>query len=1164
MSDGRIFVAEITVVVDANGTEETFYFSTAPFTTSPSDTPANKPIQALLKNPGSMRYDLFSQGRLTGLVTPNYGVMSLANPYDENGKGVLDDWINYGVSNGKVTLRIGTPGDAYPSAWKTVYIARVYKIVVSEEVQITLRDRSQLLNKPVVTDVFTGSGGPEGTGAGLGRKKQMVLGDPGYIPPILINSQKQIYFVQSTGNGGILPNNLTGDAFSVFDNGIQLQPAIALYSSFEEMEANSPAEGHVRFFMGTKSSYLGNDNNFYQNGPVYMRLGSPPAGEVRVLALGYPNDDDFDNNAGTAVGSYTNELLVLRAGFELDDISVNSGAAGFAHLVEEDQTYLDVMSDKALLNQEFFGFNKADKFFSGLLSDPESDSPNYVGGTNPQPSVSRFTFTEETYADIRNTPVPGQEIPVWSITVGVGRSWPVKELAGGTTDRIRDLLSREPYYVSFVAYSDTTKVANPNAENEKIDIQGRLTFGNFFIQGFATKYFYLYGGNPRTFTIRTEMRDDLLDLDLHNVVTLQTPRFSLQNGVKTRIVGMEIDCVSRTMEFTLWIPGRGKFTGNTSPLQPGTQAYAQNQQTKALLSNIGKVKFPEFGVTARGSVSLSRPCGLDYPAFAVNYAENPTPSLTLTGSPVTARTAFNAKFTGVSSYGVEDITVGTESFNIITIGTVTTTIESVSYNRATSVVTAERMVDVRDDTAFNRFNTTPGGSKYVEVPLNCGSNIGPVEVKTLKFVFFQPISFFGFYGTDFGDFTAGNIIARLTKLDNSTTDHVITTANRSNGNLIFWGFADGQAEYKEVEIMIDPSVDVSMTDEFLGVDDIVFGPQSALIGVENCTGAGITNVRSGFPNFSVFTSATLIPPIPDPTWASKSLGSSGSTNLSRRLFAYNGSRLVLSTYEVTGPNNARIFYSDDEGETWSVTTTSTPSNTGSIAYNGTAFVIHAYGNTYLRSTDGISWSTLMLPWSDHRIITAVDNTFFVVSDTERPHRSTDDGASFSVVNTFAMGPTFSTTTGAFGTSSKMIVCGQWLGGGTGVVWISTDNGLNWTRTTTGLPWGSGNAPVSLAYSPIDDRFVAANNVVRYSTDGLSWTTVTIPGFSASNVIYGNGLFVAFSDISNDVAYSYDGISWTVRTNDLIGGAHSMISVSSTKLVAVDFGTSINSVSVGTY
>ena len=141
---------------------------------------------------------------------------------------------------------MGYETDAYPSAWTTVYIARIYKLsVTNDEVNITLRDRSELLNKPVNGNVFLGTGGMKGNGANLGRKKQSVFGDPGFHPAICINIQKQIYYVSNNGcdtwqaDAGLLsPYNGSQDynaAFDVYDNAYKLLRKDN-YTSFSELE----------------------------------------------------------------------------------------------------------------------------------------------------------------------------------------------------------------------------------------------------------------------------------------------------------------------------------------------------------------------------------------------------------------------------------------------------------------------------------------------------------------------------------------------------------------------------------------------------------------------------------------------------------------------------------------------------------------------------------------------------------------------------------------------------------------------------------------------------------------------------------------------------------------------------------------------------------------
>lgn len=631
MNDGRIFIAEITVVVDSAGTEQTFYFSTSPFTTKPTDTPANKAVSAYLKNAGTYKADLFSRGRVTGLVQPNYGVMTLANPLDSTGKGVFDDWNDYGVSNARVVLRMGYETDAYPANWTTVYIARIYKLsVTNDEVNITLRDRSELFNKPVNGNVFLGTGGMEGNGANLGRKKQSVFGDPGFHPAICINIQKQIYYVSNNGcdtwqaDAGLLsPYNGSQDynaAFDVYDNAYKLLRKDN-YTSFSELETTVPGSGEVRFWLGGTSSYT----SYWYKGPVYFRLGSPPAGEIRVYGVGYPNENDF-NNVGGAYGSFFLEILALRTGLTISDIqSVDKWTTTIAgaQLIEEDQSYLQVMSDACLQTNSWFGFNRQDIFVTGYVLDPKSrfayygikipEFPDGVPGHyDVEDTTSLFTFTDNYIKNLRSDSVNGQENPMWAAVFNAGRTWPVSNIAGGASDVNRDYMTRQPYYDSFKAYSDPTKIKNPNAETIDIVIPTRSMVNDFTRHLYSARFMWLYAGNPKTFTFTTDLLPELLAIELNDVVTLQTARFGLSAGIKLRVIGMTINTQTREIEFILWVNGRGVWTGATSPLDPGTEPWDRDRETRKLVDKIGKVYWPNWTFRTNGSLGVGSGSGGSY------------------------------------------------------------------------------------------------------------------------------------------------------------------------------------------------------------------------------------------------------------------------------------------------------------------------------------------------------------------------------------------------------------------------------------------------------------------------------------------------------------------------------------------------------------------------
>ena len=594
-----VYALEITAVVE--GVEQTHYFSTAPFATGPNDQPAHQPFAPLIRNAGTFARSLFSGKRMTGYVAPSYGSIELANPTDADGVGRLDDWATYGVSGARVVLRMGEIGSAYPEDWTLVYIARAQKVSVQPDgMTVSLRDLSQFLDKPVVSDVFTGSGGLEGSGAGLGRKKQFVSSDPGFIPPILIDAARQIYFVQSTGTYGIetVDSHPETPVFGVWDNGIPLTRTWPNYASSDELLGTAPAAGNVRYyFAGTVASG-------YASGPVFIRLGSPPDGDIRVFTIGAPGPDEWER-IGQTFGSYSLGVMAIRAGVPAAQVDLDGVAMG-AQLIEADQTYLQAMSNACMVSAGYFGFGRDETFRSGYLLDPE-DEGFYYGVSLPslpaqpaQPTTSLATFTQANSRGLRSDPPAGADAPTWCVTISTGRAWPSR-IAGGASATLKGWLTREPYYDSFKGYSDSTLAAHPQAERAEVVAPSRDLQNSFSRQLAAARYLYLYGGTPRTYTFTAPLTAENLALDLHDVVTLQTPRFSMSAGVKFRIVGIVIDAQARQISFTVWAPGRGVYSGSTSALDPGTEAWAQAQATASQLSSLMRAVMPNFVLYSSGT-----------------------------------------------------------------------------------------------------------------------------------------------------------------------------------------------------------------------------------------------------------------------------------------------------------------------------------------------------------------------------------------------------------------------------------------------------------------------------------------------------------------------------------------------------------------------------------
>jgi len=89
--------------------------------------------------------------------------------------------------------------------------------------------------------------------------------------------------------------------------------------------------------------------------------------------------------------------------------------------------------------------------------------------------------------------------------------------------------------------------------------------------------------------------------------------------------------------------------------------------------------------------------------------------------------------------------------------------------------------------------------------------------------FSAPISAFGFYGTDIGDFS-GQVTVALRDTTGVTTNFIVNnTVNGMNGSLLFWGFIDATTEYDRITFgNTAAGVDV------FGFDDMTIGDRQQI------------------------------------------------------------------------------------------------------------------------------------------------------------------------------------------------------------------------------------------------------------------------------------------------------------------------------------------------
>lgn len=535
----RRIVVEITPTIDSAGTTQTFLFGEKGFPTAPTDTPAEVVVRGLLLSAGQWQQDLFGGSRLGGSVVPGGGVISLVNE-----GGVLDPWVDYGIDGAKVVMRWGQPGAAYPSGYSTVLIA--YGLTLSagfRTMEITLRDRLYLLDKPMSAGTFGGTGGLDGTGV-AGQRMQWVAGDPGFIPPILLDATRQLYFVQDAATGGIqdyrfgVPTDETITApFDVYVGGVRVTRG-ANYASTAECLSTAPAAGEVRFWFGDPGGFGAN-----LLGPVYMRLGTVPTYKVRVYAEGYAPD---------GAGWFLNDV-VARAGLNVSTY-YGTGESVRSRLVSDDATYLSVMDDSCIADLSAYGFTRLDEFFSVRIQEPAAADTTVFKFTDTgteQVTRTLFTFNIANSKGWMRSPVPGMPAPFHRVTMTSGEAWP-HELDPACSARMREALQRDTAWASFTGENPSILTAHPGARAIELTTKERYFQNRFGESLWVMQYLTLFGGLRWILTLEADMTDVTLGIELMDNVVVDIPRFQCAGGRPFRVVSKKLNIDARTIEFGLW------------------------------------------------------------------------------------------------------------------------------------------------------------------------------------------------------------------------------------------------------------------------------------------------------------------------------------------------------------------------------------------------------------------------------------------------------------------------------------------------------------------------------------------------------------------------------------------------------------------------------------
>ncbi|HYF92779.1 MAG TPA: S-layer homology domain-containing protein [Symbiobacteriaceae bacterium] len=230
---------------------------------------------------------------------------------------------------------------------------------------------------------------------------------------------------------------------------------------------------------------------------------------------------------------------------------------------------------------------------------------------------------------------------------------------------------------------------------------------------------------------------------------------------------------------------------------------------------------------------------------------------------------------------------------------------------------------------------------------------------------------------------------------------------------------------------------------------------------------------------------------------------------------------------------------------WTTQTSGTGETLTGVEYGGGLWVTGGNTGALLTSPDGIAWTarTAANDWTAF----AHDGTRWVAVGYSGKVATSTDGTSWVVQAPGGLGNIWYDV--AYG--AGVFVAPEANGA---QMWVSAD-GLTWS--TVDLP---GNTLNGLVYG--GGRFVAVglDGAYAVSADGSTWTTGSLntSGVNLWEVAYGNGVYVAAGD-AGSIYTSPDGLSWTARTSGTTDGLYGAAYGNGTFVVSGTGGAIVRSV-----
>lgn len=504
--------------------EETLRFSTKPYISLRSDTPAQAKYLDYVMEGGTYETFMYDSGTSRGRTRAGSGIIRLAN-----NDGHLDQYFDYSFDNRTIVLRqVERDGAAYPTEiFQTLTIKNVQKN--AKDWQFEIADPLAALEVPLCTTEFLGTNGSstsalEGKVDGLkGSTKPALYGTAFEIPAPLVNDLSLIYGVNFDADGNPAA---VASIDEVYDAGL------ALIASGTN-HANETALAGATIAAGEYDTCIAKG---------LFRLGSTPAGKVTADATEKASSSDM-TIAQTVKRIITDRTEFVAGDFDSAAITAldtaNSAVVG-AWIKDSGLTVLDVISDILASDNAYLVVKRDGTLVLGRLTDPSGATA--VGTIKDWQSVEDNGGVDTLYSGEENG-----GIPPWKIRGNYKKIYSVQnrsELAASVTSEREVYLANEYRGVT----AEDSSVLDAHKSSKPYDHY--MAFYDVTAAQTATnRQLALHGVDRVRWLIPTEASTEF---DVGDVVEVDLPIYDLRGGKNLTIMGQVFNQDRNLIQYEMW------------------------------------------------------------------------------------------------------------------------------------------------------------------------------------------------------------------------------------------------------------------------------------------------------------------------------------------------------------------------------------------------------------------------------------------------------------------------------------------------------------------------------------------------------------------------------------------------------------------------------------